>query len=290
MMRRMLFAVAAAAMVLAPPAAAKTVTVQITSAGFVPSAVTVDVGDTVTWTNADTTRHQVVATSGAFSSPVLQPGQSYSYTFRTAGRYTYRDAFAKNRRGTVTVNDTVTLRSSSRAVTYGSSVTLSGVVSNQRAGETVVIHSQACGGATLTRLATVTTTTGGAWRYVVKPSANTTYQARWKTTTSAQVNVGVRPRIALRKLSRTRFSVRVSAAQSFAGKIVVLQRFNRSRGVCVGVKRVTLRASTLGVAPTVVSARTFRASVSRGLRLRIRMLRTQTGPCYLEGRSNIVRS
>ena len=290
MMRRTLFAVAAAAMVLAPPAAAKTVTVQITSTGFVPSAVTVEVGDTVTWVNADTTRHQVVATSGAFSSPVLQPGQSFSYTFRTSGRYAYRDAFARNRRGTITVNDTVTLRPSSPAVTYGSAVTLSGVVSNQRAGETVVIHSQACGGATLTRLATVTTTTGGAWRYVAKPSANTTYQAQWKTISSARVSVGVRPRLVLRKLSRARFSVRVSAAQSFAGKVVVLQRFNRSRASWVTVKRVTLRASTLGVAPTVVSARTFRANVSRGLRLRVRMPRTQTGPCYLEGRSNLVRS
>src|SRR5439155_14155186 len=66
-MRRIMFlAVASLGLVLAAPAATATTTVQIKRTGFVPATVTINQDDAVTWTNADTINHQVVANAGSF--------------------------------------------------------------------------------------------------------------------------------------------------------------------------------------------------------------------------------
>jgi len=62
-----------AAVLVAVAAGAATQTVQITKNGFTPQTATVNVGDTVTWHNADTVNHHVVADDGSFASPVLHP-------------------------------------------------------------------------------------------------------------------------------------------------------------------------------------------------------------------------
>jgi hypothetical protein len=56
----------------------------------------------------------------------------------------------------------------------------------------------------------------------------------------------------------------------------------------VSVKRVLLRANSTGVAPTVVTAARFRASIKAGLRVRVVLM--QVGSCYVPGRSNSIRS
>ena len=64
---------------------------------YVPTALQVQVGDTVTWTNDEQVMPHDV-TSGvpgqpdvgqAFASPILLPGQSFSFTFSAAGEYPY---------------------------------------------------------------------------------------------------------------------------------------------------------------------------------------------------------
>src|SRR6266581_8126518 len=103
-MRKVILATAAACLVLlVPAAAAKTVNVDISKVGFVPSATTIQVGDTVTWTNKDTANHQVVCQKCPFTSPVLKPGDTYSNTFTTVGKFTTVDPLNKNKKGTVTV-------------------------------------------------------------------------------------------------------------------------------------------------------------------------------------------
>jgi plastocyanin len=87
----------------APPSQAATTAVSITGAAFRPAAVTVVAGDTVTWTNNDTVRHQIVANDGSFSSPVLAANQSYSHVFRGGGTFAYHDAIRPRLRGTVAV-------------------------------------------------------------------------------------------------------------------------------------------------------------------------------------------
>jgi len=56
--------------------------------------------------------------------------------------------------------------------------------------------------------ATVVTTTGGAFSYDVQPRMNTSYEARFKNSTSAPTDVKVRPRMRLRKIARGRFQCR----------------------------------------------------------------------------------
>ena len=61
-------------------------TVVIQGFSFNPAHITVKRGTRVTWINRDMTKHTATASNGAFDSGVLRPGQSYSHTFKTAGR------------------------------------------------------------------------------------------------------------------------------------------------------------------------------------------------------------
>ena len=93
-MRRVLAALAVAFLVLfqAPsPAAAASFSVQIENYAYAPSSITVDVGDSITWTNDDTAPHTITTSSGprTLSSPYLSKGQSWSFTFTTPGTYSY---------------------------------------------------------------------------------------------------------------------------------------------------------------------------------------------------------
>ena len=62
-------------------------TVEAKNLAFTPSIIKVNVGDTVTFTNNDTTTHTV--TSSTFDSGELAEGQSFKRTFDTAGTYDY---------------------------------------------------------------------------------------------------------------------------------------------------------------------------------------------------------
>ncbi len=74
----------------APPAVSGEA-VSITAGGFVPDTLTIPPDTTVTWTNNAATNETVTATgvAGFFSSGILQPGDSYNYTFAESGNYTY---------------------------------------------------------------------------------------------------------------------------------------------------------------------------------------------------------
>jgi hypothetical protein len=56
------------------------------------------------------------------------------------------------------------------------------------------------------------------------------------------------------------------------------------------VKRVTLKKSTAGTAPTVITSAKFRSRVRTGLRVRVTLGSKQVTPCYAAGRSNTIRS
>jgi plastocyanin len=73
-------------------------TVAIQNFAFTPQTLTVKVGTKVTWTNGDSTTHDVTSTDGPgtsasrtdlFSSGPLPGGQSFSFTFTKAGTYNY---------------------------------------------------------------------------------------------------------------------------------------------------------------------------------------------------------
>ena len=93
-MKNLLFATGVAAlaipvtMAISAPAPAPAA-VKISNFTFGPTALTVKIGQTVTWTNEDDIPHTVVATDKSFRSKVLDTGQSFSFTFTKAGQFAY---------------------------------------------------------------------------------------------------------------------------------------------------------------------------------------------------------
>jgi plastocyanin len=277
MIRRLLIGVATVFVLGASsPVAAATKTVQITRTGFVPSTVQIATGDSVTWRNADTTQHQVVADNGAFSSPILGAGKTFTFTFRAAGTYRYRDVFKTRFRGTVRVSGpppSVSLAVSRPIVYYGGSTTLSGQVSNKKANESVELLYRPYPQTSFAVLGTVVTGADGTFSFNTKPTILTEYQAHWKRASSIVVRSEVKPLIGFRysRVSRL-FYVAVKAARSYSGHFVYLQRLSRF-GQWVAVKKVRLNFS---------SAARFRAKLPHGKsRVRVFMTVNQAGPGYL---------
>jgi len=83
-----------AAPVTATPASAtsaddKTVVVQLGEHFFDPSSITVKVGTTVIWRNNGQQTHDIHARDGSFDSPLLNPGNTFTFTFTKPGLYPY---------------------------------------------------------------------------------------------------------------------------------------------------------------------------------------------------------
>jgi hypothetical protein len=183
---------------------------------------------------------------------------------------------------------TLTLKAAPTVVAYGGSTTLSGVLSTQKTGQTIDIQAQECGQAAFKKVATATTTTGGAFSYAAKPTLNTSYQAKEKGASSSAVAVKVTPLLSLSKRSLGKFRVSVTAAQSFAGKYVVFQRLRRSKWV--SLKKVTLATAKTATAPTQVTSSTFKIKMPAGLRVRSILPAAQAATCYLGTKSKVIRS
>ncbi|HEX2434707.1 MAG TPA: fibronectin type III domain-containing protein [Gaiellaceae bacterium] len=202
---------------------------------------------------------------------------------RTAVTYHYR-LVARNNVGTTRGADLtftttgVSLGARTRTVVYGRGVMLSGLVPTRRPAESVTVFAQRFGVGSQVAVATLVTVDGGVWRYVARPAIRTSYVASWNGVTSREMVIAVRPLVVFRRVGRARFTTRVIAARSFAGRKVKLQRLT-SRG-WITVKRVRL---------TRRSARTFRVQLRRGRSvLRVAMSVNQAGPGYLAGFSRTI--
>jgi len=73
----------------AQPAPAPGPRIEIRGHKYNPVTVTVPAGTTITWVNHDDEVHTVVSTTRAFASPAVETDETYSYTFRKPGAYTY---------------------------------------------------------------------------------------------------------------------------------------------------------------------------------------------------------
>jgi plastocyanin len=86
--------------------APKTYQVEIRGMQFVPASLTVEVGDTITWTNTDVLPHTV--TSGipsptAFDSKEIAAKKQWSLTVSASGDYNYVCTYHPTMLGTLTV-------------------------------------------------------------------------------------------------------------------------------------------------------------------------------------------
>ena len=144
---------------------------------------------------------------------------------------------------------------------------------------------------------TVTTTTGGAFTFQAKPTLNTSYQARFgggnSAVTSPLIAVSTRPIVKLTRNALHRFTVQVTAAQSFVGKSVTFQRWIARKHRWSNVKTSFLGSRNAASTPlpgSTVSAVTFGARIARGLRVRALLSSGQAGPCYIAATSATIRS
>jgi plastocyanin len=280
-----LIAVGALALVLAgasKPAATVTKTVKITATAFSPANVTIKTGDAIKWSNTDTKAHQVVANNGAFASPTISAGHTWTHTFNTAGTFRYHDALHPALTGKVVVSGpppAVTIGAAAPIILYGQSTQVAGKVSNGQANEKVDVYAQPYGAPSSTLIASLLTGTGGVWAVSVKPSWATTYSAHWKTLVSSTISVGVRPTISFTIRKHQRAAIKVKAARSMQGRKVYIQRFTKFH------EWVKFRAVVLGPS----SGRAFRFHLTRGrYTLRAYMTINQAGIGYLEGYSRTI--
>jgi plastocyanin len=63
--------------------------VVIENFSFIPSDITVSIGETVTWENKDLTSHTVTSDTGIFDSGLLVRGETFEMTFNEVGMFPY---------------------------------------------------------------------------------------------------------------------------------------------------------------------------------------------------------
>ena len=283
-MRKLLLVLVLAAFAAVGVATAATFRVSVTDTEFKPRTVTVTAGDTVTWKNDGKSNHQLVATTGAFASPVLRPGQSYSFTFRGEGRIQYRDALNPAiPAGTVVVKAPppppagVSITESQPIVIAGQTFRLMGAVSTQAPNQTIELYAKPYPQTSFQLVSTLKTTTGGYWDYVAKPTVLTSYYVRWveKKVNSSTDMVQVRPRLTIAHNRTTgNFTVRAYGVEPNATRYVYLQRLT-TLGQWLNTKKVVIGADNAAV---------FKATLTKGaFRYRMFMTVNQAGSGFLGG-------
>lgn len=280
------------------PASAATQTVTITGNGYVPTAVTITVGDAVSFANSDGKPHevQVKPTTGVTctASPlVVAVGRAQSCTFASAGTYSLSDPAGKGRtyKGTITVKAApevgLTLVPARTLVVYGSSLVFTGKVTPARAGVTVDVQAMPYGKGAFATVAPSVTGADGGYAVEVKPKKYTIYRAQYvdagRTVQSAQVRIDVRPRVGLSLVAlaggRATFTTSAKSTVSYAGKPLLVQRYSPTAG---WTTVMTVKLGSTGTAR-------FKASLPRGeSRWRTVLQTAYAGPGYVAGSSRVV--
>ena len=85
-----------------PAPAASPIMVYIRNFAFVPSSLTIKVGQSVTWRNDDQASHTVTSDKGLFDTN-LDRGVVFTYTFTKEGKYAYTCRYHPYMTGTITV-------------------------------------------------------------------------------------------------------------------------------------------------------------------------------------------
>jgi plastocyanin len=200
---------APAAGVISPPSVhANQVSVSIVDLAFSSANITVNVGDTVKWTNNGAVPHTVTSAGGPLDSGQLAPGETYEFTFATAGTYDYKCLNHASMTGTVNVvtsNPTPTKTATPKPPT--ASIKLdkdkskyNGVVKATFAGFTpgkTIKVSWPNGTILLQATANSTGTAAGSFRTPLSPLGNYQVTAKDSAGKSATATLRVIPRIML---------------------------------------------------------------------------------------------
>jgi plastocyanin len=77
--------------------------INIESFLFNPDSLTIKVGETVTWTNNDSVSHTITEDKGVFDSGSINSGATFSFTFKTAGTFSYHCTIHSSMTGKIIV-------------------------------------------------------------------------------------------------------------------------------------------------------------------------------------------
>lgn len=168
--------------------------------------------------------------------------------------------------------------------TTGERMTIFGSVDGAGAGRKVTIQFKACGLQPVMFRDAFEMTTESGGRYALdgylRPfnlGVSGVFRAVSGDDVSAEVPVSQRAAVYMRPVGGGRFEVRVGGRTvSFWRRFVLLQRFERTRGVWVTVRRLVL---TEGLGAT----KPFRPGVRKGTMIRAMLPLGQARPCFLAG-------
>jgi hypothetical protein len=190
----------------------------------------------------------------------------------------------------VVAGEPVTLEARPTVVPWGSPLMLTGAVASGRGNENVTIEERRCGSSIFTEAVTTHTDPGGGWHQQWGPHITGAYRAVWDGKASAAVTIRVRPGVTVRQPTRTRFFVGIFGLKHFAGKLGVLERFDRAENRWRTVKRFRFANSGANTGETISTWVAVKASVPSGVLVRAVLPRTSAAPCYLAGYSNLLRT
>jgi hypothetical protein len=168
-------------------------------------------------------------------------------------------------------------------------MTIVGSVSGGKADEKVTIQFKACGLQPIQFRDVFETTTrvgGGFSLEELRPfnlGVSGVYRAVSGADVSPEIRVQQRAAVYMRPLARGRFEVWVGGKVSFWRRFVLLQRFERRRGVWITLRRLVLTEDPAYTAP-------FRPAVPKGTLIRAVLPRSQARPCYLAGYGPLLRT
>jgi hypothetical protein len=171
-------------------------------------------------------------------------------------------------------------------------MTIFGSVSGAKADEKVTIQFKACGLLPVRFRDAFETTTeaGGAFSLAeLRPfnlRVSGVYRAVSGGEVSAEIRVQQRASVSLRPRGGGRFQAWVFGKVSFWRRYVLLQRFDRARGVWLTGRRLLL---TEQFGETVTTS-PFRPAVPKGTTIRVVFPLSQARPCYLAGYSKLWRT
>jgi plastocyanin len=265
-----ILAACVAAAAAAPPSLADSSgqqrTVDIPGTSYSPDALTVLVGDTVTWTNHDRMTHTVTADNGAFDSDRLEPGAHFAQTFVQPGVYRYHCRIHRFMHGEIDVY-ALALLGPDRSVRLGSTVTLSGLAPGDV--RSVRLEQQQADGA-YEAVATASPAADGSFSFPITVSGPSLFRARAGDQLSDPVAVRPQPLITMRlRQVDGRASVAIAAEPNQTGAPIALERYIQERYWWMPIRRANLGGDSR--VTLTVPART------RGMRLRAHLLRGTNG-------------
>ncbi len=232
-----LAAAGACALALGGFALAAQVPVALGPEGPQPATVTINWGDTVAFTNADTELHAILIPGATVTSPDIPPGGTFLQVFdKKKGTFSYVQTGTRRRVGQVVVQlqGEVTLEAVREKVVFGQLATLTG--KSPYPNSPVVISQRRIGSQAETELMTVIAADDGLFTARFPPQ----FGSRLRASTAAgqlrsgTVTVTVAPRLTIAARPKAQKAGRVVAvtgriAPADAARTVQLDRYNAQR-------------------------------------------------------------